>query len=288
MKEKICVNIYGGKGLLGGKETPLEADVVFCERASECSFHEEGKCLLCRSFMQPSRCPYGRVETVKGYTSRAKKYYDFKRQWESDPTYGKLRYPNGLVSVMGDTLYIYTNYVDVHTRNERDEKWRRDINGYVIGNCGFGCNYVFLPIKDVSNELLYAIFEYSPTGLMGGSIDAWKAKRVPEILQGLKKCVPEIYAKFVLEYPEYNYAPNYIGKKAFVDSLAPGTIFTVKGKKWLYDGEFVSSATEIDIGSSSPWWLQGGTETLVKIRVNPRMTIEVTDNSIVDDNTRFE
>lgn len=286
--EKIGVNLYGGKGLLGGKEKPLEADIILCERPHECSFYKEGKCLKCRAFMAPERCPYGTVNRIKGYTSRAAKYYDFKKKYSSDPEYGKLKYPNEYVAVMGDTLYINTQYVDVHLRTERDDKWKRDINGYIVGNCGFGSNYVFMPIKDATNELLHAVFSYRPTALMGGEIAAWEKKRVPEILQGLKKCVPEVYARFVAEYPEFEYEPDYIGKRAYVDSLTPGTVFKVKGQEWLFDGEFVSSVEEVDVGSGSPWWLQGGTKTKVKIKVNPRMTFEVTDNSTVGEDTRFE
>ena len=33
--EQISVTLYGGKGLFGGKETPLEAELIFCDRAKE-------------------------------------------------------------------------------------------------------------------------------------------------------------------------------------------------------------------------------------------------------------
>lgn len=286
--EKINVNLYGGKGLLGGKETPLEAEEIFCERPNECTFYKEGKCLRCRSFMAPWNCPFGKVNTIKGYTSRAAKYYNFKKKYTDDPVYSNLKYPSDYVAVMGDTLYIYTQYVDVRKRNEKDEKWRKDINGYIIDNCGFGCNYVFMPLKDATNGLLYEIFSYRPTALMGGAIADWPKKRVPEILLGLKKYAPEIYSRFIGEYPEFVYEPDYVGKRAYVDSLKPGTVFTIKGVKWVFDGEYVFSLQEIDIGSGSPWWLQDGTKTSVKIKANPKMTFEVTDNSIIDDDVRFE
>ncbi len=286
--EKINVNLYGGKGLFGGKETPLEADEIYCEQPNNCTFYKEGKCLKCRSFMAPWKCPFGKVNTTKGYTSRAQKYYSFKKKYTDDPAYSKLKYPNGYVAVMGDTLYIYTQYVNVRKRNERDEKWRKDINGYIIDNCGFGGNYAFIPLKDVTNQLLYAIFSYRPTSMMGGTIVDWPKKRVPEILFGLKKYTPEIYHRFVDEYPEFVYEPDYVGKRAYVDSLKPGTVFVVKGTKWIFDGEYVCSLQEIDIGIGSPWWSQGGKKTNVKIKANPEMTFEVTDNSIIDDNVRFE
>ena len=48
--EKINVQLYGGKGIFGGRETPLEADVIYCGNKDNCSLYKEKKCLLCRSF----------------------------------------------------------------------------------------------------------------------------------------------------------------------------------------------------------------------------------------------
>ena len=285
--EKINVALYGGKGIFGGKETQLEADIIMCEKPNECSFYQSRKCLKCRAFMAPQSCPFGRIETAKGYTSRAAKYHDFKRRYERDPVYSKLKYPNEIVAVMGDMLYIHTEYVNVQKKNGNDEAWRKDFNGYMVKDCGFGCNYVFMPLEDATNELLHAIFTSSPSSLMGNSITAWKEKRVPEILQGLRKHAPEIHRRFVAEYPEYDLAPNYVGKTAFIDSLRPGTMISVKGKDFVFDGEYVSSVDEIDLGLGSPWWSQGGARSKVRIKVNPKMTFEVTDNSVVDEIVRF-
>lgn len=285
--QKINVNLYGGKGLFGGRETPLEADIIFCECPEKCTFYQNGKCLKCRAFMAPENCPYGSKSTVRGYTSRAAKYYDFRKRYETDPVYGKLKYPNEIVAVMGDTLYIYTSYVSVRKRTENDEKWRKDTNGYIVGDCGFGGNYVFMPMESATNELLYKIFSYSPSSLMGGSIKSWKEERVPEILQELRKYAPDIHKRFVSEYPEYDVAPSYIGKMAFIDSLKPCTKFRYKNAEWYFDGEYVESVEEIDIGSGSPWWLQDGSKSRVRIKVTPKMQFKVEDNSIIDDDVRF-
>lgn len=285
--EKISVDLYGGKSPFGGKETPLEAEEIFCDRADVCSYYKQGKCLNCRALFS-SRCMYGRVVTTKGYTRRAAKYYDFKKKYQEDPVYNRLSYPyDCYAAAIGDTLYIRTGYVDVRARRENDEKWRRDINGYLVLDCGFGSHYVFLPFEKATNDLLKSIFDYRPHAMMGGVITDWEDKRVPQILQDMKKCVPEIYARFTAEYPEYIYEDNFIGKRALVSSLKPGTEFRVKNALWRFDGEYVESVDEISIGSSSPWWLQDGTMTKVRIKVNPKMTVEINDNSIVDADTIF-
>lgn len=45
----------------------------------------------------------------------------------------------------------------------------------------------------------------------------------------------------------------------------------------------------MDLGLSSPWWQHNNdSENIVKIKVNDKMTITITDNSIVDENTKFK
>lgn len=285
--EKISVQLYGGKGIFGGRETPLEAEIIYCDRADQCSFHKEGKCLQHRAMFSPG-CKFGKSEVVKGYTSRAAKYYDFKKKWQNDPLYGKLEFPNKLVAVMGDHLFINSGMVCVRKRRDDDEKWRKDVNGYIIQDTGFGTSYLFLPLEDATNDLLKEMFSFYPRSLMGDSLNKdWKEKRAPQILQDLKGCAPDIYQRFTTEFPEYIYEPDYIGKAIYIDSLKPGTHFTHKGVTWIYDGEYVCSKKEISIGLVSPWWSEGSSQSMVKIKVNDKMTVKVESNDIVDENTRF-
>lgn len=286
--EKIGVQLYGGKPIFGrGKESPLEADILFCDRASECSYYQEGKCLNVRAMFAPP-CKFGAVSHVKGYTSRAAKYYDFKRRYTEDPLYGKLLYPKRTAAVMRDYLFIATGLVNVRKRREDDEKCRKDINGYIISDPGFGNCCVFMPKEDATNELLKAIFSFVPNTMMGDNMKKeWKEKRVPEILQDIKFCAPDIYQRFTEEFPEYIFEPNYIGKTVYVDSLKPGTRFTQKNVTWLYDGEYVISEKEVALSFASPWWSQGGTKSVLKIKVNSEMTLKVESNEIIDDNVRF-
>ena len=287
--EKIGVQLYGGKPIFGhGKESPLEADILFCDRAHECSYYKEGKCLNIRTMMSPS-CQFGTVNTVKGYTSRAAKYYDFKRRYTEDPLYNNLSYPKRRAAVMRDHLFIATGLVSVRKRREDDEKWKKDINGYIINSYVFGGCSVFLPIESATNELLHALFTCRPSSVFDSdkATKSWKEKQVPQILQDMKFCAPDIYERFTIEYPEFVYEPNYIGEQVYIDSLKPGTRFTQKNVTWLYDGEYVISEKEVALSYMSPWWLQGGTNSVLKIKVNSKMTLTVESNEIIDDNVRF-
>lgn len=288
--EKINVNLYGGKGILGGKETPLEADEIYCDIYNECSFYKEGKCLRCRSFLAPT-CKFGHNRTIKGYTSRAAKYYEFKSKYTSDNVYAKLHYPTKLVAVIGDFIYMNLKFTLVRKKREDEERTfsraYRCVNGYEITEVGFCSGDCFIPLQDLTNELLFGIFSYKPQAMMGGEITDYQKKIVPDILQDLRKIHPKIYSDFVKEHPEYDFSPNYIGKKAYIYSLKPNTNFRYKGNDWFYDGEFVYTDS-LDIGLSSPWWSNGVKTTSVKIKVTEKMTIEISDNSIVDDDTIFE
>ena len=283
---KINVDLYGGKGIFGGRETPLKADEIYCDKFEQCTFYKEGKCLRCRSFLAPT-CKFGRNNVIKGYTSRAMKYHDFKKKYENDEVYHKLSYPKKLVAVMGDTLYMNLKFTLVHKRRETDEKWRQDIDGYIISEVGFYPGDVFIPLNEVTDALLHAIFSYKPHAMMGGVIEDYQKKVVPEVLQGLKKVAPDIYNNFISKHPEYDITPNYIGKKAYVNSLKPNTKFKHKGCEWLYDGEYVSTEN-FDIGLSSPWWGDSVKCSDIRMKVTDKMLFEINDNSIVDEDTRFE
>lgn len=282
--EKINVNLYGGKGILGGKESPLEADEIFCDRFEQCTYYQSGKCLRCRSFFAPT-CKFGRNNVIKGYTSRARKYYSFESKYRNDEVYSRLKYPNELVALIGDTLYINYKYGTVRKRTYKDEKWVKEVEGYIIDTDSYRSS-VFIPLNEVTNTLLFAIFSNKPRAVMGGIIEEYQEKVVPDIIQTLKRIAPEIHKNFIDEYPQFDKEPNFLGKKVFVNSLKPNTKFSAKEKEWVFDGEFVST-TNFNIGLKSPWWCEDDKRADVKIKVNEKMTIAVNDNSIVDENTRF-
>lgn len=238
--KKINVILYGGKSIFGGKESPLEADEIYCDRSDKCSFYAESKCLRCRTFLAPS-CMYGKNRVTKGYTSRAAKYYDFKKKYTSDEQYNKLSYPSALAAVIGDNLYLNLRYTLVIKRTDKDEPWKKGINGYLISEAGFCKGDSWIPIAEVTNELLYAMFSYKPRAMMGGEITDYQAKVVPDVLMSLKKCAPQIYGKFISEYPQYNLEPNYVGKYAYIKTMVDGSVLTdCHGDKFtLKDGKLI-------------------------------------------------
>ena len=279
---KINVDLYGGKSLFGGKESPLEADEIFCDRADKCSFYADGKCLRCRSFLAP-KCKFGSNSVTRGYTSRAAKYYDFKRKYQKDEYYNKLHYPSELAAMIDDYLYLNLEYTLVRKRTEKDDAWRNDVNGYLISEVGFCSGDVFFPLSDVTNELLHAIFSYKPCAMMGGVIQKYQSKVVPDVLMSLKKCAPKIYTNFILEYPQYDLKPDYVGKYAYIKTMVDGSVLTdCHGNNFtLKDGKLIGE--KIKLGFTP---FNGVMDCVVEVADSK--TYEVNNNSQCDENTRFK
>ncbi|MCK9577683.1 MAG: hypothetical protein M0R51_17385 [Clostridia bacterium] len=279
---KINVNLYGGKSIFGGKESPLEADEIYCDCADKCSFYAEGKCLRCRSFLAPT-CKFGSNSINKGYTRRAAKYYDFKRKYQKDEYYNKLHYPSELAAMIDDYLYLNLKYTLVRKRTEKDDAWRNDVNGYLISEVGFCSGDVFFPLSDVTNELLHAIFSYKPCAMMGGVIQKYQSKVVPDVLMSLKKCAPKIYTNFILEYPQYDLKPDYVGKYAYIKTMVDGSVLTdCHGNNFtLKDGKLIGE--KIKLGFTP---FNGVMDCVVEVADSK--TYEVNNNSQCDENTRFK
>ena len=267
--------------MFGGKESPLEADEIYCDRADKCSFYADGKCLRCRSFLAP-KCKFGRNTVTKGYTSRAAKYYDFKRKYEKEEYYHKLCYPSELAAVIDDVLYMNLKYTLVRKRTEKDDRWGKEVNGYLISDVGFCSGDTWIPIPEATNELLYAIFSYRPCAMMGGVIADYQAEVVPDVLMALKKCAPRIYSMFISEYPQYDLAPNYVGKYAYIKTMVDGSILTdCHGNKFtLTNGKLIGK--NINRGFT-PF---NGTMDCV-VDVEETKTYKVDKNAQCNENTKF-
>lgn len=279
---KINVDLYGGKSIFGGKESPLEADEIYCDRADKCSFYADGKCLRCRAFLAP-RCKFGKNSITKGYTSRAAKYYDFKKKYTGDEYYNKLNYPSALAAVVDDFLYLNLKYTLVRKRTEKDNRWKQEVNGYLMSEVGFCSGDTWIPISEATNELLYAIFSYKPCAMMGGVIADYQAKVVPDVLMSLKKCAPIIYNKFISEYSQYDLAPNYIGKYAYINTMVDGSTLTdCHGNTFtLQNGKLIGKDI---VRGFTPF---NGTMDCV-VTVSDTETYKVNDNSQCNNDTRFK
>lgn len=273
----INVDLYGGKSIFGGREKPLEADVISCDKYATCSYFKNGQCLLVRAFGS-SGCKYGKLRRVKGYTSRAKKYGEFKRKWKSHESYNKLNHPPTKLGVIDNYIVFPYPFVQV-IKSEETNKWN-------VKDPSFRNQTAYIPFDEFNSDLIYRICSYKPQAIMGGTIDKYQEETVPLFLDHLKEVLPEKYESFTKAYPQYSQKEiNYVGRKAKLKTIKPSTIYRKSkqypelNSEWYWDGEYliyqkgyVSSFSVIDDYEIEEIKLKPTDETTVTITSNDQVT----------------
>lgn len=279
--EVINVGLYGGKGIFGGRETPLEASVISCDKHHSCSFYKEGKCLNVRGF--GSSCKFGSVQNVKGYTSRAKKYHEFKSKWQNHESYGKLSRPSDKLGIIGD--YVVFNYPFVRVTET-------DSGNYKVTEAGmeFGNRVTFIDLEKFNSDLIYRICTYKPQALMGGTITKYAQEVVPKFLAHLHEAMPEKYERFIAAYKQFAKPIDYVGRKALLKTIVPSIVeyrsngYPKFNEKWFWDGEYLTYKD----GYVDRFNIAKNAEIEeIKIKPSEDTEIVVTSNDQVDDKTVF-
>ena len=277
--EKINVGLYGGKGLFGGKETPLTARIIYCDKYESCELYKENKCLNVVTPFSAS-CKYGKIQSIKGYTSRAAKYYTFRDQYKNDDKYDKLDYPQNFSFVeIGD--YYVVNIANTHIYY-RDNDIYYPLKGWAIDTPLLGSCASFIPKEEFTLELLIRIVNFIPLDFSNRSIR--DKKSVNNFLVEVSKKLPELYNEFIKEYPQYkDVKTDYVGRYALISTMVDGIelIDSNKNKFILKDGYLYCDNYK---SSFLPFNSPVGE---VKIKVTDTMKYKVTDNNQVDSNTKF-
>lgn len=271
--DKININLYGGKGLFGGRETPLEAEITYCDKYRECSFYKQGKCFSAGRWKQ--NCKFGRKEIAQGYTSRAMKYHSFRSRYTEDECYNKLDEPNSVIGKIANIFVLNTGYL-----YEDEEK-----KTYCIDTRFGKSPLIYLPEEKFTNDLIKIICDAKPKTIFDREeIKSYQKEVVPRFLYELKTEFEEIYNRFIEEYPEYKEKElNFIGREAYIKTLKNGTeIIDCHNNKWIIENDEIVCyhwKTWLPFGRKTP------TET--RIKITDDMTCKVTNNNQVEKNTKF-
>ena len=269
--DKINVNLYGGKSIFGGRETPLEAEITYCDKYNQCSFYKQEKCFSAGRW-KPN-CKFGKKRIEMGYTSKAKKYYEFKDKWKSDKNYNKLEEPENIIGQIGDIFVLNTGHL---YENEKGE--------YYIDTCFSTAPLIYVPEEKFNINLIKFICDAKPKTIFENSeIKSYQEKTVPRFLYELKTEFKEIYDSFIKEYPEYkNKKINFIGRKAYINTLKNGSeLLDCHKNKWKIEKD------EIVCYNWKTWLPFGGTGTETRIKMTSDMTYKITDNEQVTEKTKF-
>lgn len=277
--KKINVGLYGGKGIFGGKETPLTAKIIYCDKCEVCDLYKENKCLNVVAPFSAS-CKYGKVESIKGYTSRAMKYHEFKEKYKTDEHYSKLAYPNDFSFVeVGD--YYVVNIAHTRIRwNDGNSPYNHKA-GWEI-DTPLGTSVSFIPKKEFTLELLNRIIHFTPRSFAGGDIR--DSKSVNNFLVEVSKKLPDLFEEFLKEHPEYSdIKADYIDRKAYINTMTNGSeLVDYHGNKlilkdgYLYCDNYKSSFLPFNSKVGE-----------LKIKVTDDMIYTITDNSQVNLSTKF-
>lgn len=221
--DKINVDLHGGKLFLrSGRENPLTAEEVYCDRYKECSLYNKGCCLNVGS-----KCKYGEVKNKQGYTSRSSRYNKSKDTYMKDDKYKNLKSAsNTLIGLVGDYVYLDVSYSIVTLEEDGTYK----IEDSFLGN---GVSWV--ENSKFTKELLYEICTYAPRGCSPHTY----REVIINMLSQLRKIDIEFYEDFVKAYPKLNCTPNYIGKYAYIYTLKVGSELRSNGNKFIFDGEYL-------------------------------------------------
>jgi len=278
--KKINVGLYGGKGIFGGKETPLTAKIIYCDKCESCGLYKENKCLNVTAPFSAS-CKYGKVESIKGYTSRATKYHEFRERYKTDEYYSKLVYPNDFSFVeIGDYYVINIAHTQIRWDDGNGPYSYRA--GWDIDVPFMGTSVSFIPKDDFTLDLLNRIVNFTPRSLNGGNLR--DTKSVNNFLVEVSKNLPDLYNEFIKDNPEYsNIKTDYVGRKAYINTITNNSelIDSHKNKFILKDGYLYCDNYK---SSFLPFNSKVGE---LKIKVTDDMTYTITDNSQVNSSTKF-
>ncbi|MEE5994695.1 MAG: hypothetical protein V3G42_15950 [Oscillospiraceae bacterium] len=270
--KKINVNLYGGKPLFGGgREKPLEADIIYCDNCDNCSLYADGKCLRVRQAFGFERCKYGRCETIQGYTSRARKYNEFYSTYSKDEVYAKLKNAYGVcLARMGDYVYLNTTYANIEFLND-------DVTVSKVTTSVFTSRGILLSKEQFTAENMLKILTARLSRLMDYSIiGEYNDRIVPEIMHEMERLFPEMYAELIRREPELGKPMSYIGKTVYTSTLVDGCTVRDKYGEFVFDKKAMTLTCEDyrDV----PFTFRGKTCKMV-IPVTEEMTYKVDDDS---------
>ncbi|MCA1021548.1 hypothetical protein [Halobacillus litoralis] len=279
-KDVINVYLYGGKGLFGGREKPLEASIISCDKYDKCSYYQSGQCLAIRSFGS-SGCKFGSTRTEKGYTSRAKKYRKFKDWWESHEQYAKLKHPPTKLGLIDGVVVFPYPHVCI----------KKEDNGLILLKDPYlGSGTAFIEYDQFTTDLIYRLCTFKPQAMMGGEIKDYQKKTIPLFLAHFKEVLPERYQEFVSTHEEFNNEVDHTGRKAYLKTINPSPVY-YKSKsypqfdeEWYWDGEYLRYKS----GHVKSFNITKNYEVEeIKIKPSNESEIKITDNNQVSIYTKF-
>lgn len=278
-REIINVGLYGGKSIFGGRETPLEASIISCDKHNSCSYFQNDTCLAVRSMS--GGCKFGSVSDVKGFTSRAQKYHTFKSKWTSHEQYSKLKSPSRKLGLIDGVVVFPYPYINI----KENEEGRIEVM-----RVSWSSSMSYIDYDKFTVDLIYKICTFKPQAMMGGEIVGYQREIVPEFITHLKEVMPDRYEEFIGKYEGFSDKIDHVGRKAYLTTVKPSVVYYKSSQypkfneEWVWDGEHL----HYDSGYVSSVNITSDYEVVeFKIKPSSKSIVKISDNNQVNDDTVF-
>lgn len=254
------------------KNDKAECQTVEC-CCDSCPLRDVGQCMVA-AFLG-DRCVYGKYRVETGPTRRAMKFGAWiseRKERYKDVPY--LRRPPKKLAFIGD--YVYLPYAHMTMCNTVD---------FVSHSAFLISGTPMLPSASWTIDTVERLIKFRPQSMMGDTITTYQTEEVPLFIQHIRECDADMWAQLIERYPGYDVAPDYVGRKAILETLTPDITWTSNRVKWEWDGEHLTSTSEAAYSS-----LAGSIDASeVEVRIKPKagQKIEVLDNGWVTSETVF-
>lgn len=275
---KINTMLYNGLN----NNDKNRAEIIHCDKYQNCSLYKAGKC-LCVSQIFAHTCEFGRVDKIDGYTPRSSSYRSFVDKYMNDECHGKLHRPNNwYIAVVDDTVLLNLIYVIVEKRQWTGYEWK-ELSSYHVNRAVYTSTISYINKDEFTIDLFERICMFRPIALNGDNISIYNTKIIPNLVNDLKKLMPDFYSQLIDKFPELaNLKVDYRDRFAYIYSLRDDVELKTN------NGTFIKQVDRLICSDyHSPLLPFGGKTGKLFINITPEMTVKITDNNIVDENTVF-
>jgi len=254
---------------------------VYCS-AEQCPLRDAGCCAVLGGLFGGS-CPYGRRRTEEGPTRRARGM----SKWLNDrkkPDVPSLTSPPTKLAFIGD--YVYLPYAHMTMCKALP---------FLAHATFISCGTPFLKKADWTIDNVVTLMSFRPQALMGGEIRTYQQEEIPKFVAHLREQDPAMFSLLCERFPQYDTAPNYIGRVAYLRTLTPPFRYSTRGPGdrnreynviWDWDGHSLQTCSKHAYDAT--WG--GITPDTFVLTMNPARdaTIIVRDNAWVNSLTVFK
>lgn len=272
MQNLINVGLYGA----GTRDSRLRAEYIYCDMAEQCSAYREGKC-FCVTTLFGARCGVGVVTSIDGGTKRAKAFTKVSAEARQNPRYGELSYPsNTYVTKIGNTAFLTIPYTWLEITPGGD---------LIVGDPHLSTNKLTVGADRLTPKNIMAICKARPRAIIGGEIRDYQEKIVPHFLRQFKALFPKRFQRFVEEYPDYEVPVcSWLGRRAKLATCNRSAeyIEPVSKSKYRFEGDWL--VCDDNKSAFAPFGATGGE---IRVKINDKMVVEITDDDQVTEDTVF-